>query len=123
MKKTGLFILLAVSLLTACRKEDTTPVYTLGVDLQTNFSQDNVQINIDNQPLLNRQVSSSTSIGLASSISTANTNGTHTIQVIINDGTTFTQQFTQHGDLYIGVNYNKDTKAVSLALSEKRFTY
>jgi len=123
MKKNVLSILTAALLLTACRKEDTTPVYTLGVDLQSNFAQDNVQVNIDNQPLLNRQVSSSLSLGLASSVSTANTSGSHTIQVIINDSTTFTQQFTQHGDLYIGVNYNKETKAVNLVVSRKRFSY
>jgi hypothetical protein len=123
MKKTILFTALAASLLVACRKTNDPAVYALGVDVQASFNQDNVQVNIDGQPLLNHQVSTSQLLGLASSVSTTNAEGDHTIQVIVNDSTIYTQNFSQKGDLYIGINYNHSTNSVALKFSATRFVY
>jgi hypothetical protein len=82
-----------------------------------------VQVFIDNQPLLNTLVSSSQLLGLATSISTANTEGYHTIKVVVNDNIVRTESFMQGSDLYIGVNYNRSTKTVSFVYSESGFLY
>jgi hypothetical protein len=123
MKKTILSIPLVLLLLGACRKASNPTVYDLGVDMQTSFEKDHVQVLIDNQPLLNTQVSTNQVLKLATSISTAATEGRHSIKVIVNDSTVKTDSFTQSADLYIGINYDKATKAVSIAYSTYRFTY
>jgi hypothetical protein len=123
MKKTILSIPLVLLLFAACRKSSNPTVFDLGVDIQSTFEQDNVQVLIDNQPLLDREVSTNRSLGFGGSISTANTEGKHTLKVIINDSTVKTESFTQKGNLYIGINYNKSTKAVNFVYSDHIFIY
>jgi hypothetical protein len=123
MKKVLLSIPLVLLLFAACRKTSNPAVFDLGVDIQSSFDQDNVQVFIDNQPLLNSPLSSSPLLGLATSISTANTEGYHTIKVVINDNIVKTESFMQSNDLYIGVNYNRSTKAISLIYSDHGFMY
>jgi len=123
MKKTILSIPLVLLLLVACRKTSNPTVYDLGVDVQSNFDKDHVQVLIDNQPLLNTQVTTIHTLGLATSISTAGTEGKHSIKVIVNDNTVQTDSFTQSGDLYVGISYDKLTKTVSIRYSPYRFVY
>jgi len=105
MKKVLLSIPLVLLLFAACRKTSNPAVFDLGVDIQSSFDKDNVQVFIDNQPLLNTLVSSSQLLGLATSISTANTEGYHTIKVVVNGNIVRTESFMQGSDLYIGVNF------------------
>jgi hypothetical protein len=123
MKKTILFTSLVVLLLTACRKTSNPSVYDLGVDVQTTFDRDNVQVLIDNQPLLNTQVTTNDMLGFATSISTANTEGKHTLKVIVNGNTVKSEDFTQSGNLYVGINYNKPANTVSFTFSAHQFLY
>ena len=123
MKKTILSIPLVLLLLVACRKTSNPTVFDLGVDMQASFEKDHVQVMIDNQPLLNTQVTTNQTLGLATSISTAATEGKHSIKVIVNDSIVNTGTFSQSGDLYIGINYDKTAKTVSIAYSTKRFLY
>jgi len=123
MKKTILFTSLVLLLFAACRKTSNPTVFDLGVDVQTTFEKDNVQVFIDNQPLLNTQVSTNDQLGLATSISTANTEGKHTIKVVVNGNTIKSEDFTQSGDLYVGINYNKPVNTVSIVFSAHRFVY
>ena len=123
MKKTILSIPLVLLLLVACRKTSNPTVFDLGVDIQSSFENDKVQVFIDNQPLLNTEVTTNHTLSLATSISTANTEGSHTIKVIVNNGTAKTESFTQKADLYIGVKYNKQNKLVSFVYSAHPFVY
>lgn len=123
MKKLFLFTSLLLLLFTACRKANNPTVYDLGVDVQATFEKDNVQVLIDNQPLLHTQVTTNDLLGFATSISTANTEGKHTIKVVINDTVVKTESFTQSGDLYVGVNYNKSAGDISFNFSPHRFVY
>jgi hypothetical protein len=123
MKKTILSIPLVLLLLVACRKTSNPTVFDLGVDIQSSFDNDKVQVFIDNQALLNTQVTTNHTLSLATSISTANTEGIHTIKVIVNGGAAITEKFTQKTDLYIGVNYNKQNKTVSFVYSAHPFLY
>ena len=123
MKKTILSTSLALLLLAACRKANNPTVYDLGVDVQGTFDRDNVQVVIDNQPLLNTQVTTNELLGFATSISTANTEGKHTIKVVINGTVVKTESFTQSGDLYVGINYKKTAGDISFSFSPRRFLY
>ncbi len=123
MKKTILFTSLVLLLFTACRKANNPTVYDLGVDVQTTFEKDNVQVLIDNQPLLHTQVTTDNILGFATSISTANTEGKHTIKVVINGTLIKTESFTQSGDLYVGINYNKPAGDIAFTFSPHRFAY
>lgn len=123
MKKTILSIPLVLLLLAACRKASNPTVFDLGVDIQSTFDNDKVQVFIDNQPLLNTQVTTNHTLSLATSISTANTEGNHTIKVIVNNGVVKTESFIQKADLYIGVSYNKQEKTISLVYVNHPFGY
>lgn len=123
MKNTLLSIPLALLLFAACRKSSNPAVFDLGVDIQSTFEQDNVQVLIDNQPLLDREVSTNRTLGFGGSISTANTEGNHTLKVIVNDSTVKTESFTQKGNLYIGINYNRAAKTVKFVYSDHIFIY
>lgn len=123
MKKTILFTSLVLLLFTACRKANNPTVYDLGVDVQGTFDKDNVQVAIDNQPLLNTQVTTDKQLGFATSISTANTEGKHTIKVVVNGEVVKTESFTQSGDLYVGINYKKTAGDISFTFSPRRFLY
>jgi uncharacterized protein YcfL len=123
MKKVILSIPLVLLLLTACRKSNNPTVYDLGVDIQSSFENDKVQVFIDNQPLLNTEVTTNHTLSLATSISTANTEGNHIIKVIVNNGVVKTKSFTQKADLYIGVNFSKQNNTVSLVFADHPFGY
>jgi hypothetical protein len=123
MKKTILSIPLAILLLAACRKSSNPTVYDLGVDIQSNFNNDKVQVFIDNQPLLNTLVTTNHAWSLATSISTANTEGKHTIKVIVNEKTVSTETFSQKAALYIGVNYNQQNDKVNFTYSAQPYLY
>lgn len=123
MKKALLIIPLALLLLVSCRKTNNPTVFALRLDMQENFSGDNVRVYIDNQPLLNKKVTSDTVLGFGGSVSTANTEGSHTIKVIVNDNIVTSENFTQNSDLYIGVGYNKTAKRVSISYSTDVFGY
>jgi hypothetical protein len=123
MKKTILSIPLVLLLLAGCRKVNNPTVFDLGVDIQSSFENDKVQVFIDNQPLLNTEVTTNQTLSLATSISTANTEGSHTIKVIVNNVVVKTESFTQKADLYIGVNFNKVNSTVGFVFSAHPFGY
>jgi hypothetical protein len=124
MKKIILSVFLVSTLFTACRKNNGPAAeYVLGVDLQSNFKEDHVQVFIDDQSLFNSLASTSDVLNLASSIGTTNTEGRHTIKVIVNDSITVTENFEQHDNLYIGVAYDKGRKNISFRYSPNRFDY
>jgi hypothetical protein len=124
MKKIILSIFLVSTLFTACRKNNGPAAeFDLGVDLQSNYKEDHVQVFIDDQSLFNSMASTNNILSLAGSIATTNTEGRHSIKVIINDSTTVTEEFEQQSDLYIGVVFNKDLQKVSFRYSPTKFVY
>jgi hypothetical protein len=124
MKKVILITSAALMLVIGCRKTDTEPnIFSLGVDLQKSFTNENVQIFIDEQPLLNTVVATNEQHGLATSIATTNSEGQHTIKVIVNEQIEASQSFTQKGDLYIGVNFDVETDHISIQYSKKPYIY
>ena len=124
MKKIILTVFLLSSLMMACRKSNGPAAkFDLGVDLQSSFEEDQVQISIDNQLLYDNLATTNPSLNLAKSIGTTNTDGRHQITVVVNNKTTVIDSFEQHTNLYIGVSYDKELKKISFRYSPTRFAY
>jgi hypothetical protein len=124
MKKIILIVFLLSSLMIACRKSNGPAAkFDLGVDLQSTFDKDQVQVLIDDQLLYDNLATTNPSLSLAKSIGTTNTDGRHYITVVVNNKTTVIDSFEQHSNLYIGVSYDKDLKKVSFRYSPTKFGY
>jgi hypothetical protein len=124
MKKIILSIFLVSTLFTACRKNNGPAAeFDLGVDIQSSFKEDHVQVFIDDQKLFNSLATTNDVLSLASSIGTTNTEGRHTIKVVVNDSTIVSETFEQQSNLYIGVNYDPELKNVAFRYSLTRFAY
>jgi hypothetical protein len=124
MKKIILTVFLLSSLMMACRKSNGPAAkFDLGVDLQSTFEQDQVQVLIDDQLLYDNLATTNPSLSLAKSIGTTNTDGRHFITVVVNNKTSVIDSFEQHSNLYIGVSYDKDIKKISFRYSPVKFGY
>lgn len=123
MKKIILTVFLLSTLFMACRKSNGPAVFDLGVDLQHNFTGDDVQVYIDGQTLYNNQATTNDVWRLAGSIGTTNSEGKHSIKVVVNGSTVTSEDFEQHSNLYIGIAYDQSLKKVSFVYSPKKFIY
>jgi hypothetical protein len=125
MKKLVLILsLLSVSFFYSCKK-NLVPL-TLGIDIQSSFNQDNVQVFIDGHELLHKQLQTNPVLGVCyqdGQITTTGNMADHEIKVIVNNSATKTETFSLQHDLYIGVNYDPQTNLVSLVYSNQRFLY
>ena len=112
---------IGIYLLSSC-SEDTISV---GIDVQSFFNQDIVQITIDNKEVLNRKLQTGNILAVCSDgrINVNLTEGNHVIKIIINNLTTKTETFLLTKALYVGVNYNEQTKEISLIYSDHPFGY
>ena len=123
MKKL-IFYFVSISLLSSCRDEavNTIPV---GIDVQSFFNQDIVQITIDNKEVLNKQLQTGNILAVCSDgrINVNLIEGSHIIKILINNLTTKTETFSLNKALYIGVNYYEQTKEISLIYSDHPFGY
>ena len=117
MKKIMMTVFLLTSLIMACRKSNGPALYDLGVVLQGEFVEDKVQVYIDGQTLFNGKAKTDLSVGIAGSIGTTNTEGNHTIKVIVNNNLKAIESFEQHSNLYITVDYNRSENKISFGYS------
>jgi hypothetical protein len=124
MKKiTAIFFLASLFFIGACKKD--TQSFKLGIDVQAHFNQDLVQVYIDGQRLLNRQLTTSTLNPVCSGdgqLLLTKNEGRHQIKVVVNNSTTFTESFDLTADLYIGINYYPDA-TVHIVYSDYKFMY
>ena len=124
MRILYILLFLSLNLVSACKKDS--GEQTLGIDIQSSFNQNKVQVFIDGQELLNRRLQTNWVLGVCAvdgQISTTKTEGRHEIKVIVNDRVTKTENFSLHNALYIGVIYNPQTNEISFVYSGKQFIY
>jgi len=106
-KTTFTFFLIAVSIFNCCKKDLNS--YVLGIDIQSSFNQDSVQVFVDGQSLINRRLQTNYVLGvcnIAGQTTTTKIGGNYEIKVIINNTTIKTETFSLNNNLYIGVNYS-----------------
>jgi hypothetical protein len=129
MKKiTTLF--LSLILLISCKdemscKEDNINTIPVGIDVQSFFEQDKVQITIDSKEIMNKKLLTHSSLGVCpeGQIQIKLNEGNHVMKVTVNNSTTKTETFLLEKDLYIGVNYAKETKEISFVYFDQPFMY
>jgi hypothetical protein len=130
MKKTAFIFLMLLGLLNACKK-DSNPVplegdLTLGVDVQSSFEQDVVQVIIDGETVINKQLQTNYVLGVCmhdGQVITTRNEGSHEIKVIVNNIITRSETFSMSNDRYIGINYNRQTNEITFIYSDQRFMY
>jgi len=125
MKQITVFSL-ALILLWSCKEEEgNVNTISLGLDVQSSFDQDNVQIKIDNREIMNRHLQTNNLLGVCDygRINIKLTEGKHVIKIVINKWTTKTEVFSLSKALYIGVNYFEQTKEIALIYSDQPFGY
>ncbi len=130
MKRTGFIFLMLLALFSACKKDSNPgPVegdFKLGVDVQSSFNQDMVQVIIDGETVLNKRLQTMNVLSVClvdGQVTTRRNEGTHEIKAIVNNTVTRTETFSMNNDLYIGVNYDPQTNGVSFIYSNQRFMY
>ena len=123
MKQITVFFLTLI-LLWSCKEENVNTV-PLGLDVQSSFNQDNVQITIDNREIMNRELQTNNLLGVCDDgrINIKLGEGKHVIKIVINNLITKTETFSLNKALYIGVNYFEQTKEISFIYSDHPFGY
>ena len=122
MKKSAFLLTLMLMLIFAsCEKE--TKNYDLAIDLQSSFDHDNVAVFIDGQSEFDRQITTNYSLGFAGGTTTTRNPGNHQVKVVINNTIVKTAIFPLNANLFIGVNYDKFSKKVSIVYSNQPFAY
>lgn len=118
-----LFLLFTATICISCKKEAKN--YTLGIDVQSEFVDDSVEVFIDNESLIKKRLSTNPLLGVCSDgqLRLTKKEGTHTLLVIVNNSATFTSNFTLNNDLYIGVTYNATDNEVFWVHSNEPFLY
>lgn len=121
------FLLLSTFLLFSCKKENIKlNPFLLGIDVQSSFNQDKVKILIDGKVMIHDVLQTESSTGVCPDggrITTPQNEGEHEIKVILNNTDPVSTVFTLNNNLYIGINYNPQTEAVSFIYSETVFLY
>jgi hypothetical protein len=110
----------SITLCFACKKE--TRSFPVAVDLQSQFNNDNVNVYIDNVLVFGKIITTNDVLSLAASTSKTLKEGQHEIKVFVNSKT-LNQSFNLDSDLYIGINYNRDSSTISLRYWETPFIY
>ena len=90
--------------------------------MQSNFENDNVNVYVDNVLVFESVISTNHTISLAASTKKTLKDGQHEIKVIVNSKT-HSESFNLDSDLYIGVNYNRDSKTISMIYRRTPFLY
>lgn len=116
--------LAALGYLFSCHKEEN--VYTVGVDVQSAFNQDSVQVWIDGQKILDQRLQTNYTLGVCygegQRVLRLN-EGEHEIKAVVNNQVTGSERFTITGNLFIGVNFDPSQPAISFLHSANRFIY
>lgn len=124
--KKGIFItaLFIAFVFVSCKKELNT--FTIGIDVQSSFNQDSVQVLVDGQDVINSRLQTNYVLGLCpvdGQVSAIRNEGNHEIKVIVNNLITKREIISLDNNLYIGVNYDRQTDEISFIYSNQRFLY
>lgn len=125
-RATLIFLLLAIAILPSCKKEEALNTFTLGIDVQSSFDGDVVQVVIDGQEVINKQLQTNYVLGVCyedGQITTTANEGSHEIKVVVNNAVTEIETFTMSNDLYIGIGFNPQTNDITFVYANERFLY
>jgi hypothetical protein len=124
MQKFCLLVLLLIGLtaLQSCRCSKENNAYTVGIDLQSDFKNDVVSVEIDGQRIFQNRATTNEVAGMAESIRTRCTEGIHTIRITVN-GITKADQFNLTKCQFLGINYFSAMQQISISYYNQPFSY
>lgn len=124
MKKLFIaLLLLSITMLPSCKKD--TKSYTVGIDVQSIFYNDSLQVMLDNVQLINKRLTTEAVLGVCTDgrIISTQAEGSHQIKVVLNDSLIQTDTFSLTHDLYIGIHRDPTTNVLSFLYSNQKFMY
>jgi len=116
----SVFISIVLVFVFSCEEEKT---HTLGIDVQSFFDEDEVQLFLDNKLILNETLTTNNILGLCKGLKITRAEGKHTLKVIINENFVKSEEINLHQDLYLGVRFDSIAKEISFIHSEHPFGY
>src|SRR5215217_7600877 len=124
MRKLFLLILLFAGLISvqSCISSKENNIYTIGIDLQSDFENDMVSVEIDGQNVFRKKVTTNIDAGMAESIQTKFREGVHTIRISVN-GVTKTDQVNLTRCQFLGVNYFSAIQKININYYNQPFSY
>lgn len=117
--------LLTINVLASCNKK-AKKSYNVGVDVQTQFKNDKVEIYIDDEKILDKQLTTNDVLGLCVPDGVVHKEvkeGKRKLKVVVNGSATKTEKFTLEQDVYIGVRYDRTTSEISYIFQNEKFLY
>lgn len=101
------------------------PTYTLQLDIQDWFRDDNLRISIDGKQILERRFNSNPSLGLAGIVSVSLSEGQHILSVeCTTKNVHLQQQFTQKAaKQWVGIRYDTEEKTLHFRFQDTFFGY
>jgi hypothetical protein len=114
-------ILLIFSL--SCSRDSDSEKHTVGIDVQSSFEDDRVEILIDGKQIFDKTLTTNHLLGVCNDgrFTTILTEALHQIKVTVNNSITKTEFFEPVGQKYLGINF--DQQEVTIIFSETPFGY
>lgn len=121
-KISFVFLLSTLTVLISCKKEKT---YTLGIDVQSEFVNDSVEVFMDNEPLIIKRLTTNNLLGVCDGgiVRLTKKEGTHTLLVFVNNSATLITNLSLNHNLYIGVTYDSTDNEVFFVHADEPFLY
>ncbi|HUM52366.1 MAG TPA: hypothetical protein PK431_11140 [Chitinophagales bacterium] len=123
MKKIAFVLfILTITILISCKKDKT---YKLGIDVQSQFENDSVELFLDNEPLIKKRLSTNNLLGVCDDgiVRLTKNEGVHTLLFIVNNSATLVTNLSLNNNLYIGITYDPSDNEVSFMHSDEPFIY
>jgi len=124
------YFVLVLLLFVGCKEEKSNPTESSSptavyLEYQNGFVADSVVAKVNNENIGPLYCNTDISIGHAANMHSHLTKGTYNLQIEIkNEGVIFDTVFSiEKQSLYIGVNYDRTSKAIHLIYSNEQFVY
>lgn len=120
------FLFLIITILNACKKDVNS--FIVGINIESSFNQDNVQVFIDGQKVISAQATTQWTLGACIidgkiTDSTITNEGNHEIKIVINNSITHTETFSLNSNLFLRVLFNRQKNQISIIYSKERYLY
>lgn len=121
MKTVSLFLVTSL-LIFSC--SDEIDLMEVGIDVQSFYNNDKVVVSLDNKVVLNRNLTTGVILAVTDARIVLKLNkGTHSIAVTVNGGSTKTETFLLSTSTYLGINFNDQSKEITIIHSDHPFGY
>jgi hypothetical protein len=124
MRKSILMLSIVVLAVAGC-DDDKPENKDLSLHVQSEFDGDQIVIEVDGKIVLDQEVTTNPVLGvdLDAMKTFSFARGVHSIKIKVNEADELITTVQLDSDLYIGVNYDRETEQLSIVQSMQRFLY